>query len=380
MGKGAKGGGNKKSRRLEELQAALEAAPEPEASAESKPGPQTEEEKRAAEETEAQFMAALAREIGVPQEELTDEAVRAAMAKLSPAQLQKLAEEGKALKAELHSRPDDYSDEIEVFRDELNKRAEASDLPVEKDGEHLGKKIVAFMEGSSEPMPYLVLLEAVASTPYLVKLALAEAREKAAVADRADLDAIESELARLKVPGWRASDPEREGRPPFVRRNLLLVYFHMYASAIRARSSSTTDEARVRRDHGEGGALARHALPVLAQEPVDQGRADDHRAAGAARNSGNSAQIRRNFLTSQKIARRPLHHLLRRHHLLRYRHAHHAHHLHLPGADHQRPVVAHRGRVPRADEAAAGRGGAQGAQALLDGGGARRAARRDRLD
>ena len=42
-------------------------------------------------------MAALAREIGVPQEELTDEAVRAAMAKLSPAQLQKLAEEGKAL-------------------------------------------------------------------------------------------------------------------------------------------------------------------------------------------------------------------------------------------------------------------------------------------
>ena len=234
MGKGAKGGGNKKSRRLEELQAALEAAPEPEASAESKPGPQTEEEKRAAEETEAQFMAALAREIGVPQEELTDEAVRAAMAKLSPAQLQKLAEEGKALKAELHSRPDDYSDEIEVFRDELNKRAEASDLPVEKDGEHLGKKIVAFMEGSSEPMPYLVLLEAVASTPYLVKLALAEAREKAAVADRADLDAIESELARLKVPGWRASDPEREGRPPFVRRNLLLVYFHMYASAIRA--------------------------------------------------------------------------------------------------------------------------------------------------
>ena len=234
MGKGAKGGGNKKSRRLEELQAALEAAPEPEASAESKPGPQTEEEKRAAEETEAQFMAALAREIGVPQEELTDEAVRAAMAKLSPAQLQKLAEEGKALKAELHSRPDDYSDEIEVFRDELNKRAEASDLPVEKDGEHLGKKIVAYMEGSSEPMPYLVLLEAVASTPYLVKLALAEAREKAAVADRADLDAIESELARLKVPGWRASDPEREGRPPFVRRNLLLVYFHMYASAIRA--------------------------------------------------------------------------------------------------------------------------------------------------
>ena len=154
MGKGAKGGGNKKSRRLEELQAALEAAPEPEASAESKPGPQTEEEKRAAEETEAQFMAALAREIGVPQEELTDEAVRAAMAKLSPAQLQKLAEEGKALKAELHSRPDDYSDEIEVFRDELNKRAEASDLPVEKDGEHLGKKIVAYMEGSSEPVSY----------------------------------------------------------------------------------------------------------------------------------------------------------------------------------------------------------------------------------
>ena len=159
---------------------------------------------------------------------------------LSPARYQ-TTKEGKALKAELHSRPDDYSDEIEVFRDELNKRAEASDLPVEKDGEHLGKKIVAFMEGSSEPMPYLVVLEAVASTPYLVKLALAEAREKAAVADRADLDAIESELARLKVPGWRASDPEREGRPPFVRRNLLLVYFHMYASAIRALPTGQRD-------------------------------------------------------------------------------------------------------------------------------------------
>ena len=378
MGKGAKGGGNKKSRRLEELQAALEAAPEPEASAESKPGPQTEEEKRAAEETEAQFMAALAREIGVPQEELTDEAVRAAMAKLSPAQLQKLAEEGKALKAELHSRPDDYSDEIEVFRDELNKRAEASDLPVEKDGEHLGKKIVAFMEGSSEPMPYLVLLEAVASTPYLVKLALAEAREKAAVADRADLDAIESELARLKVPGWRASDPEREGRPPFVRRNLLLVYFHMYASAIRALELDNG----TKRACGEIMGKVARLLDMLFQYSLK------NRWIKAAltitelqvTTPRNSAQFGAIFGRVGKLRVAHHHHLLRHRHLLRYRHAHHAHHLHLPGADHQRPVVSHRGRVPRAHEAAAGRGGAQGAQALPDGGGARRAARRDRLD
>ena len=380
MGKGAKGGGNKKSRRLEELQAALEAAPEPEASAESKPGPQTEEEKRAAEETEAQFMAALAREIGVPQEELTDEAVRAAMAKLSPAQLQKLAEEGKALKAELHSRPDDYSDEIEVFRDELNKRAEASDLPVEKDGEHLGKKIVAFMEGSSEPMPYLVLLEAVASTPYLVKLALAEAREKAAVADRADLDAIESELARLKVPGWRASDPEREGRPPFVRRNLLLVYFHMYASAIRALELDNG----TKRACGEIMGKVARLLDMLFQYSLKNRwikaalTITELQVRRAIRR--NSAQIRRNFLPRRKIARRPppppplppppppLPPRSPRPPPPR------------PGADHQRPVVAHRGRVPRADEAAAGRGGAQGAQALPDGGGARRAARRDRLD
>ena len=377
MGKGAKGGGNKKSRRLEELQAALEAAPEPEASAESKPGPQTEEEKRAAEETEAQFMAALAREIGVPQEELTDEAVRAAMAKLSPAQLQKLAEEGKALKAELHSRPDDYSDEIEVFRDELNKRAEASDLPVEKDGEHLGKKIVAYMEGSSEPMPYLVLLEAVASTPYLVKLALAEAREKAAVADRADLDAIESELARLKVPGWRASDPEREGRPPFVRRNLLLVYFHMYASAIRALELDNG----TKRACGEIMGKVARLLDMLFQYSLK------NRWIKAAltitelqvTDAQFSAQFGAIFGGVGKF-RVAHHHLLRHHLLLRDRHAHHALLLHLPGADHQRPVVAHRGRVPRADEAAAGRGGAQGAQALLDGGGARRAARRDRLD
>ena len=206
MGKGAKGGGNKKSRRLEELQAALEAAPEPEASAESKPGPQTEEEKRAAEETEAQFMAALAREIGVPQEELTDEAVRAAMAKLSPAQLQKLAEEGKALKAELHSRPDDYSDEIEVFRDELNKRAEASDLPVEKDGEHLGKKIAAYMRTSAGPVPHAVVLTALASAPYLVKLALAEAQGDSPRAAPSDLSAIEAELVRLKVAWWTSEE------------------------------------------------------------------------------------------------------------------------------------------------------------------------------
>ena len=124
----------------------------------------------------------------MPQEGLTDEAVRAAMASCRPATARR---GGQGAEAELHSRPDDYSDEIEVFRDELNKLGRASDLPIEKDGEHLGKKIVAFMEGSSEPMPYLVL-EAVASTPYLVKLALAEAREKAAVADRADLDAIEA--------------------------------------------------------------------------------------------------------------------------------------------------------------------------------------------
>lgn len=377
MGKGAKGGGNKKSRRLEELQAALEAAPEPEASAESKPGPQTEEEKRAAEETEAQFMAALAREIGVPQEELTDEAVRAAMAKLSPAQLQKLAEEGKALKAELHSRPDDYSDEIEVFRDELNKRAEASDLPVEKDGEHLGKKIVAYMEGSSEPMPYLVLLEAVASTPYLVKLALAEAREKAAVADRADLDAIESELARLKVPGWRASDPEREGRPPFVRRNLLLVYFHMYASAIRALELDNG----TKRACGEIMGKVARLLDMLFQYSLKNRWIKAALTITELQVPRKFGAIRRKFgaIFCRVGKLRVAHHHCHRH-LLRYRHAHHAHHLHLPGADHQRPVVAHRGRVPRADEAAAGRGGAQGAQALLDGGGARRAARRDRLD
>lgn len=84
------------------------------------------------------------------------------------------------------------------------------------------------MANSSEALPQQLLLEALASTPYLVKLALAEARAEASKAEPPDLAAIEAECVRLKVEGWRGA--EAEGRPPFVRRNLLLLHYQMHQS------------------------------------------------------------------------------------------------------------------------------------------------------
>jgi hypothetical protein len=81
------------------------------------------------------------------------------------------------------------------------------------------------MRETNEAFPHLYIFEAVVSAPYLVKLALAEAREAVAKAEPADLAAIEAECVRLKLPGWR--DAEAEGRPPFVRRNLLLITFQL---------------------------------------------------------------------------------------------------------------------------------------------------------
>jgi len=59
-----------------------------------------------------------------------------------------------------------------------------------------------------------------------VKLALAEAKDTASKADSADLSAIEGELEQQQVEGW--SRQEQQGRVPFVRRNMLLLYFCMY--------------------------------------------------------------------------------------------------------------------------------------------------------
>lgn len=87
------------------------------------------------------------------------------------------------------------------------------------------KQILGFMKQSVDEIPVSYILEAAVSTPYLAKLAVGDARGTVAQADEAELAAIEAQCLRLKVPGWR--EGEAEGRPPFVRRNLLLVAHQM---------------------------------------------------------------------------------------------------------------------------------------------------------
>lgn len=175
-------------------------------------------------EQEARFLAALQRMTGLT--EVTEDNVRKAMESLTPEQREELAKEGQGLKEELLTNADEHTEELAIFRKEVNERADAADLPIEKDGEHLAKKMIAYMKTSIDATPHIVVLEAITSTPYLVKLALAEARETTARAEPQDLSAIEAECVRLGVPGWGAG--EADGRPPFVRRNLLLTQYQLH--------------------------------------------------------------------------------------------------------------------------------------------------------
>ncbi len=105
-----------------------------------------EEEKRTPEEMEAQFMAALAPHLNGA--EPTNENVAAVIEKMTPEQRQALAAQGRGLRSELMSKPQKYADETAAYRKVVNDAAEKQGLPVEKDGEHLGKKIAAFMQAS----------------------------------------------------------------------------------------------------------------------------------------------------------------------------------------------------------------------------------------
>ena len=100
-----------------------------------------------------------------------------------------------------------------------------------QDGEHLGRKLLTHMRSSTDAPPYLLVLEAIASCSFLVKLAVAEVREGAPKAAPEDLTTIEEGLRRLKVHGWR-NEEEEAGRAPFVRRNLLLLHFVLYCEEI----------------------------------------------------------------------------------------------------------------------------------------------------
>ena len=88
------------------------------------------------------------------------------------------------------------------------------------------------MFGSSDDLPLLLLEEGIASTPYMVKAALSEARSETAATVAADLAEIETALALLKVHGWAAA--ETAGRPPIVRRNLLLLHSHLHRERLKA--------------------------------------------------------------------------------------------------------------------------------------------------
>jgi hypothetical protein len=278
-----------------------------------------DEKKTEVADMESKFMQALQKEMG--DVEITEESVREYIAKMTPEQRQRLSAEGQDLKTELLTNSE-HDQELQVFRNELNSKAEAAGLPVEKDGEHLGKKLLAHMRTTNEAPSHLLVLEAIASSPFLVKLAIAEARDGSPKADADDLSAIEAELRKLKVDGWR-SEAEEAGRAPFVRRNLLLLHFVLYIEKIRVElkpatthalseisakvppappvtAASPLSQARTpARPHartparpqclhaglphlGAGGSHRGHALPVLPAEPMGQSRALGDRGAGAA--------------------------------------------------------------------------------------------------
>jgi len=227
-------------------------------------GEQQEEQKLSAAEMETGFMAALQKALGGS--ELTEEAVRKAILEMTPEQRAALAKEGSSLKREILTKPE-YDEEQKMFRSEINERAEKAGLPVEKDGEHLGKKILTFMQTSSEAIPKLTMLSTIASTPYLVRLALAEAQDNSPKASKEDLNAIEAALTKLKVEGF-TNEEEVKTRVPFVRRNLLLLYCQLYQQGAKLEGVKL-QEGTVRA-LGECVMKARRLLDMLFQYSLSQ--------------------------------------------------------------------------------------------------------------
>jgi len=181
-------------------------------------------------EKESRFMTALQKMMG--DTELTEDSMRSAIANLTTQQRQQLLAEGQGLKRDILTKHD-YAHERTLYFSEVNRSADEAGMPVDKDGAFLAKKISEFMSRSCEEIPHLYILEAIASSPYLIKAALAEARDAAAAsAVQTDLAEIEAALRLLKVTGWCDSDVE--SRPPFVRRNMLLLHAHLHRERLRA--------------------------------------------------------------------------------------------------------------------------------------------------
>ena len=89
---------------------------------------------------EARFLAALQSMMGGA--ELTDEAVRDAIAKMTPEQKQQLMKEagGEDLKRDMLTKDENKQDRNLYFQ-EVNKSADMAGLPIDKDNDHLAKKV-----------------------------------------------------------------------------------------------------------------------------------------------------------------------------------------------------------------------------------------------
>ena len=90
-----------------------------------------------------------------------------------------------------------------------------------QDGEHLGRKLLTHMRSSTDAPPYLLVLEAIASCSFLVKLAVAEVREgapKAAPEQGQSAPLAAPQLGSCASPGrawrlWAARHSQGRGRP-----------------------------------------------------------------------------------------------------------------------------------------------------------------------
>ena len=89
-------------------------------------------------EKESRFLSALQAMVGGV--ELTEESVRSAIASLTPAQRQQLLAEGQDLKRDLLTKQEHVEDR-NLYIKEVNRSADQADLPVDKDGAFLAKKV-----------------------------------------------------------------------------------------------------------------------------------------------------------------------------------------------------------------------------------------------
>uniref|UniRef100_A0A7S4BNB3 SEC63 domain-containing protein n=1 Tax=Chrysotila carterae TaxID=13221 RepID=A0A7S4BNB3_CHRCT len=209
-------------------------------------------------EAGSRFLEALQRVAGLT--DMSEASVTAAIAKLTPEQRQQLQAEADEAKRELFEKEEKKEDR-EVYLKTMSQQAEQAGMPGTADVEFMSKKISAFMQTSSEQPPPMLLLEAVAASPYLLKDALAELRDADAPKVAAtELDAIEAALSAIGASGWaKPKAPPKNGskngangagnnagnnaatgvasagaaaRPPVVRRTLLLLCLHLYQEQI----------------------------------------------------------------------------------------------------------------------------------------------------